>query len=397
VVFDEPAPPIIDTCRFLKRLLDNGILDHTRANAALPILERLDSGSEHHVEMDFACPIYLDELAVNYFQTAGLLGRIAGSGLQLYVSPALRAGQQALIDAEEEGRRLAERLDEVRRLLRDKISDGRVTFLPVQRERGRNRDSEGVDLREEMQTLRELMDDASRCEGVCIDDRFVTRHTTVTDRNGKTVPIVTAVDLLRSLHLAGRLQDNEWLSILHGLRECGFVLIPVETDELVSRLRSATLDAEGAIRETHELRIIRQYIALVRSREVVRSDEIDFLIRLGLAVVATLRELWSDESIPIQKVVACSTWLQRFVLPSPINWMAFGDPEKREEAFVEVVSFLVRLIPIFVSRQAEYSAWLERKVLAPLAPAAPELLDRIAAKVADYIAAYSEELARDGA
>jgi hypothetical protein len=197
--------------------------------------------------------------------------------------------------------------------------------------------------------------------------------------------------------MAGRLQDSEWLGMLHGLRECGFVLIPVEADELVSRLRPATLDAEGAIRETHELRTIRQYIALVRGREVVRSDEIDFLIRLGLAVVATLRELWRDEGMPIEKVVACSTWLLRFILPSPIDWMAFGDPVKREEALAEVVVLLVRLIPIFVSRQAEYSAWLDREVLAPLAPAAPELLDRIAAKIADYIAVNSEELAQDGA
>jgi hypothetical protein len=36
-------------------------------------------------------------------------------------------------------------------------------------------------------------------------------------------------------------------------------------------------------------------------------------------------------------------------------------------------------------------------VLAPLAPAAPELLDRIAAKIADYIAVNSEELAQDEA
>jgi hypothetical protein len=77
--------------------------------------------------------------------------------------------------------------------------------------------------------------------------------------------------------------------------------------------------------------------------------------------------------------------------------MAFGDPVEREEAFVQVVVFLVRLIPIFVSRQADYSAWLDREVLAPLAPAAPELLDRIATEVADYVLVNSEELAKDGA
>ena len=350
VVLDEPAPPIIDTRRFLKGLLDNGMLDHTTVNAALPILEGLDSGSEHHIDMNFDRPIYFDDLTVSYFQTTGLLGKIAGSGLQLYVGPVLRAEQQALMDAEEEGRRLAEQLDEARRLLRDKISDGRVTFLPVQRERDRDGDGEGVDLEEGVRTLRELWSDVSRCEAVCADDRFVTRHTAVTDRNGKTVPIVTAVDLLRSLHLAGRLRDSDWFGMLHALRECGFVLIPVEADELVSRLRSVTLDPEGAIRETHELRIIRQYIALVRGREVVRSDEIDFLARLGLAAIVALRELWKDESMPIEKVVACSTWLQCFVLPSPIDWMAFGDPVEREEAFVQVVVFLVRMIPIFVSR-----------------------------------------------
>ena len=394
-VLEEPAPPIIDTRRFLNALRDHGILDHATATGALPIIESLDSGSEHHIDINFDGPIYFDDLAINYFQTAGILGRIGGSGLKLYASPTIRAEQQTLIDAEEDGRSLAEQLDQIRRLLRDAISDGRVTFLPMQRER--DTDSENEVFEEGVRTLREVLGDVSRCDAVCIDDRFATCHATVTDRRGKAVPILMTFDVLRSLRVAGKLQDGQWFAILHGFRECGFVLVPVEADELVNDLKSSTLHVDGTVRETHELRIMRQYIALVRGREVVRNDEMDFLIRLGLASIATLRELWKDDGMPIEKILACSTWLRRFVLPSPIDWKAFGAPVKREEAFVQVVVFLVRLIPIFVSRQDEYSAWLEREVLSPLVPAAPELLDRIAVGVADYVSVDSEELAKDGA
>lgn len=208
---------------------------------------------------------------------------------------------------------------------------------------------------------------------------------------------MTTVDLLRTLRLAGRLQDSEWFYMLHVLRECGFVLVPIEADELVNRLKSAALDNDGTIRETFELRILRQYIATIRAREVVKSDEVDFLNRLSIATVLALRDLWNDECIPIEKAVACSNWLKHFSLPNPTDWMAYGDAAKREEIFVNVVVLLVRLIPIFASRHAEYSGWLDRELMQPLAPSAPELLDRIAADVAKYVSVNAEEFAQDGA
>lgn len=140
LMLDEPAPWVIDTRRFVKALLDKGFLDNSAATAAMPILENLDSGSQHQVHWDFDGPIYLHELAVDYLQTADLLEAITKCDLQLHIGPSLRIEQQSLIDAEAEGLRLAEQLDDVRRLLRDKISHGRVYFLPVQRDRDRDRD-----------------------------------------------------------------------------------------------------------------------------------------------------------------------------------------------------------------------------------------------------------------
>jgi hypothetical protein len=397
LVFVESVPPIIDTRRFLQTIIDRGFLNHATATAAMPILESLDAGSDHPVNAKLDGPVYLHELAVDYFQAADLLDRIANCGFQLYVSPDLRIEQHTLIHAEEEGRRLAGLLDDVRRFLRDKISDGRVCFLPVQRVQDGDRDKDSIDLERDVQTLKEVLSDFGGCAAVCIDDRFVNRHATATDKTGKSVPILTAVDLLRSLRLAEKLPDTDWFEMLHVLRECGFVLVPIEADELVNRLTSAALDKDGTIRETYELRIIRQYIATLRAREVVKSDEVDFLNRLSIATIFALRDLWNDERIPIEKAAACSNWLKRFCLPNPTDWMAYGDVAKREELLVNVVVLLVRLIPIFASRQAEYCAWLNCEVMEPFAPAAPGLLDRIAADVAEYISVETEELAQDEA
>ena len=386
----EPPPPITDTRGFLQALLDAGLLDHETTAATLRLLERLDRGSKHTTGIDLEAPIYLDGLAVDYFHMAGVLTRIADLGLQLRVLPDLRAEQQALIDAEEGGQRLAERLDGLRRMLRDHIAYRRVGLLPMPREA----DDEQPFL-EEIRTLRELFVDVSKCDAVCVDDRFAARHAGVTDRNGKVVPVVTTLDLLHSLRLTGRLADSEWLSALHGLRERAFVLVPGEADEFVRHLKAGRLNADGSVRETYELRTVRQYLAMLRARDVVRPDEIDLLGRLGLACIAALRGLWQDESLPAEKVCACSTWLWRFVLPSPLDWAAFGTPAERQEAFVRLVVLLLSLIPIFVARQSEYLAWLEQEVLAPLAQADPHLLDRIAAEMGERIRDWTEEFAQD--
>ena len=81
----------------------------------------------------FERPLYLDDLAVGYLQTAGILQAACHCGLDLWVHPSMKEDQSAIIEANREGERLANTLDEIRVTLRDALERGQAIFMPRHR------------------------------------------------------------------------------------------------------------------------------------------------------------------------------------------------------------------------------------------------------------------------
>lgn len=343
-------------------------------------------------------PVYLDNLAVNYLQSAGVLRRACAAGLDLRVHPTLREEQAALVEANRGGAALARRVDDVRSALREALLDRRAVFLP----RHHDVDEERLgELSGAAVTLAQFVHDAGPCDAVCLDDRCLNQHATFEDRAGRLVPLVCVLDVLRFLRDRREIDEAERLAALHALREGGFALVSVEADELEGRLRAATAGADGSLTESAELRAIRQNLMRLCGLDAVSlPGEEAYLAGLRLAAISAVRRLWADEAVAIERAVACTDWAWRHVSPSPADWAhAVRDPAAMlpaREGLVRHLWLWLAPMPLVAAERYEaFRRWVEDVVLEPLLPASVDVVDALAAHVATEIEQFSREFADD--
>jgi hypothetical protein len=171
---------LLPTRALARILLEGGHIDsltHERADQYLLAHERNQSVGVEGERLD--CPLYLDGLAMIYLQKAGLLETICNCGMDVLVHPATRGQQDSLIEANREGERLADTLDEIRTTLRDALEEGKVILLPQLR---RDQDEGALDsFTKVFSTLYHFSGDFGTCNAICIDDRFVNKYLIITD------------------------------------------------------------------------------------------------------------------------------------------------------------------------------------------------------------------------
>ncbi len=295
----------------------------------------------------------------------------------------MRTEQDALIAANREGERVAGAIDDIRVTLRDALERDETAFLP----RHASGHEEGAEaLLRDVLTLAHFLLDAGPCDAVSVDDRFLNRHMVLTDRGGRHVPFVCALDVLRHLEARGVIDRDEALAALHRLRGAGFAMVPVGPDELETRLRAAQFDQKGGLVETAELRVLRQTLMRLRSLDMVQQPlEAPFLDQLRLASVLTIRHLWADESVPPERAIAFSDWVWHNVAPSPLDWSRTApEPERMmplPDMFARHVELLLKPMPMTGDRDEAFRSWAESAVLEPLLPANADLVDGLAGYV----------------
>lgn len=391
---------VLSTLTFARLLRGAGHLDTAtfeRGERYLRLHDRADADAALDLAL-LSRTLYLDDLAVSYLQSAGVLLHACAAGLDLRVHPTFREDQVELVEANREGIALAHQVDEVRLALRDALLEQRAVFLP----RYRDEDTEGLDdLPSASITLRQFLRDVGPCDAVCFDDRFLNHEAVLIDRAGKAVPLVCVLDILRFLCGQETISEAERLSALHRLREGGFALVPLEADELRQHLRNAALLADGSLAESAELRAIRRNLMRLRSLDVMGLPREDnYLAGLRLAALFAVRSLWEDEEVSIGRAVAYTDWVWRNVSPSPVDWAhAIRDPA----AMLPIREALVRSLSLWVTpmarvrpeRHAAYQEWVDRVILDPLSPAGAEVMDLLVERVAAEIERFSAEYTHD--
>jgi hypothetical protein len=385
---------VISTITFEELLFEGGNIDQERHEKASQYLLSQDRGDgEKHEGSSLVSPIYLDDLAVSYFQSADLLDAMVGCGLELRVHPSLRQEQDQLILRHREGEKLAQEIDTVRTTLRDAIQQGKVSFLP--RHTPSDDERQAADI---VPMLIQYYHDSGPCDAICIDDRFTNRHSTLTDRQGKAVPVICILDVLRYVEVYGDLGFNGRLVALHKLRQSGFALIPAEIEELEYWLKLVQWKEDGTFQEGVELRTLRQMLAKIRSLNMLDLlAEATLLGRHRLSATLLIRRVWENEEIPIEQAAYQSDWLWRHVSPSPLDWLKDNQPnEQAIEALAYHMTLLFQPMPTLRrERQQALQRWLEGYVLAPLLPANSGIVEWLAVLVRQQIEEWSTKIAAD--
>jgi hypothetical protein len=396
----EYAEYLLSTSAFTGVLHTRGLIDgetHTRARQFLQAHDRDPNPEADPTLLDR--PLYLDDLAVGYLQEAGVLQAACRRGLPLFVHPSTKDYQSALIEANREGSRLAETLDELRIVLRDALESGQATFL-LRHHMPRDETPMGW-LHQVPPVLAQLFRDATACDAVCVDDRFLNRHPIFTDEAGHTVPMVSVLDLLQYLEDRNVISPEEKQRALYKLRQAGYALIPMPPNELEKYLRDATLDQDGQVIESAEMRILRQTLMRIRSLDMVElPTEASFLEKIQLGCLIVIRHLWADEALPVERAAVLSDWVWRHVSPSPLDWARnISEPLRpgdMPEAFARHLAWLLQPMRLNPERYKVFRNWVEEEVLEPLLPANVELVDRLVRMVKADIERLSEEFSHGG-
>jgi hypothetical protein len=239
--------------------------------------------------------------------------------------------------------------------------------------------------------------DFGTCNAICIDDRFVNKYLIITDQKARTVPVICVLDLLRLFQSQNAITENHRYAKLHRLRRSGFILVPVELDELEKYLRDARFDQEGHLIESAELRIVRQTLMRIRSLDIVQQPmENAFLDRLRLGSIIVIRQLWQDNDVSAEHAVALSDWVWRNVTPSPLEWGTAVRDRTNIAPVLDALAHHIALLlhPMSIGNGERYKIfrdWVEHAVLEPLLPANADLIDRVATLIGSHIEALSME------
>jgi tetratricopeptide (TPR) repeat protein len=375
----EYAPLVMTTLQFLDVLEADAVLDRQTSDRARHMLTSLEQREPLGTNKPGEGPIFLDGLAVTYLSGAGVLDELHRSTREFHIHPATVAEIDQLIRTEAEADRTIEVLSRLRIWLRDCIETGLVKVMP------RCPPSEPEDMGLQTRVLQELVGDIGTADAVLIDDRMAGALGRVTDRSGHAAPIVDTLDLLHELTRSGLLSSQGRFHGHHVLRARGFMCIPVELEEIQGYLATAEADPNtGLLRETAELRAIRENLQRLRSTTILQQPaETVYLDRIRLTGFLALRNLWRDASIPIPTAKARTEWLWHNLMLTPVDWAhTIVDPAgviAPTTGFLNVVSgLLLTIANNDLERARAIRAWIDEDVLAPLERVSSETLDELA-------------------
>ena len=293
---------------------------------------------------------------------------------------------------EAESQRTLEVVSQLRIWLRDGIATGRVTVMP------RPQSAEVEDMGIETRVLQELLSDIGTADAVLIDDRMAGAQGRVTDRSGRTAPIVDTLDLLHDFTRAGLLSPQDRFHRHHLLRARGFVCIPVELEEIEGYLATREADpVTGLLRETAELRTIRENLQRLRSTTIAQQPaETVYLDRLRITGFIAVRNLWADTSVPVPTAIARTEWLWRNLMLTPVDWAhTIVDPAgviPTTTGFLNEVSGLLLTIPVAdLERARAFRDWIQAVILTPLVTGSPEILHDLARIMDTHIRRLANE------
>ena len=366
--FEDLIVSIADFCRLC---YDRGIIGADDYQRAASLLERQRQKEGARLSPSLLDgPIYLDELSLGYLLDVNLLRPITAAGIQVRISPDVVNEMRALSEAGYSGKELAERIDEIRDVLRTAIETGNASLLP--RAPDEYERLQGKQIR--FDATVSLLAGASACDALCIDDRYINSRPVFTDVDGTTTPIVCVLEILRYLESQGSMTASDVRTARHKLRQGGFSFVLPTTEDLTYWLKEATFENQDLV-ENAELRTLRQSVASAVTLGVANWEE-------GFALVSALKsvgsevisELWQDENISPEHAAKLSHWTWRNVV------LTYVPPRHNriQDAYGDLIQGLMSLrlgtllFPIATrseEKQAEYANWMEQDILQSLRPA----------------------------
>jgi tetratricopeptide (TPR) repeat protein len=387
------ASTALKTTQLLDYLEPN--LDPQVAETARSYLAAVDKGDATGGKFENGMPLFIDDLALNYLDTANVLETLCN---QQDISIAFYAHERVLelINASRHGNHTASLIDRLRKNIRDGIRTKKIKFLPKPPQiKGDDEKYLYLNL------IRDIVHSSSDSDSVCIDDRNTGRHQNMAYSDEKTVPMLGVIDLIIGLAKQNKLPSDDLKSRMTRLRKQGFVLLPVIEEHLLEELLAASINSSGDLVENSHLKALRQNTQQVRSQDILQfPQEVPWINQIHQAGLQTLIKLWGESFVSITHAKSASKWLFHALSIWQPAWINSTTPITAEDIDGLAVSSLDRLLAVIPQikdkdRKIEFSIWLEEDVIKPLAPANQHILDTISETYATRLAETMKEIDAD--
>ena len=279
----------------IEALRSAGQLSEMERTHALTFLRVQERPWPHNPRIQPGAILYIDDVALSYFQHLKLLEKLARAGFKVFVSPSEADRADELINYEEIGIEVHAALEEMQRAIRDGIASGKVKLSRLAPS-----DSEGNDgIHPSQLLIAEPLD----VNVYVVDDRSMNKFPSIND-----LPIMTSIDLLATMAEDGTITLAQLTEVITGLRQSGLLLIPFRENEIESLLNNAHVEA-GNLQETSELRAIRESIQRAQMADILQLPiEGQWIDTLNLQLTAALENQWNDAT-PDNQSRARSSWI----------------------------------------------------------------------------------------
>lgn len=382
--FESQIISILDFCKVLG---DRGRIGEAEYRRAQSFLHGQGQSEQNNLSASLLDgPIYMDGLALRYLLDADVLQPIATACTVVRVHPEVLQEMRALTEEGDTGQKLVDRIEAIRDTLRSAIDVRKASFLPHAADQ--NRQLYRRELR--FEATASLLESSKAYDALCIDDRFINNHTSLSVSTERSIPIICVLDVLRYLLAQGHVDVSDYRRARHKLRQSGFSFIPLESDELVYWLKQANC-VDGELVESVELRILRQATARADSLELYNWHEaFSLTARSRAACGQVIAAIWKDSDILSVDATALSHWIWRSVMATAIP----GRRTLAHESYSNLISEMLTLrigsllLPM-PSRPQErhdyYAEWIEQSVLQPLWPANSDRIEMALSSARDAI------------
>ncbi len=389
---------ILSTMDLCKLCLDEGQIDANIYQQASSFLR--GKGQSQHANLPASVlngPIYVEGLALSYLQSASLLEPLAASGLDMRIHPDILDEIHTLIDAGDVGRESVKKIERISDILRNALSSGTASFLPRAVERDKRVQKHEI----RFQATASVLAGKAACDALSIDDRYINSHPVITNRTGQSIPIVCVLDILRYLVSRGCISIADHWIARHKLRQSGFVFVPIESDELMHWLESATVD-DGKLKESAELRILRQAVTHIDTLSLAATKEMMALsANIHCAIGTAIEHLWQDSSLTIERTMALSDWVWCHLMMKAIlghEHFEHGDYTAwlRELIPLRLGNLLLPTAILPQDRRVHYTHWIDQSVLEALRPANKSIIEKALTSARESISGLENDQERYG-
>lgn len=326
----------------------------------------------HQLEIADEAILYLDDLALAYFLSLGMLEKLNAAGFRLIVSHRSVLQSNMLITYETLSAKVNDAIERIRLAINLQIESGKVT---VARRQSARAPDEKLLFEHPTVGVIALGND---CDAIIVDDRFVNQHAKI-NHGESQARVYSTLDLLDALVSYGSISPEERLEHRTFLRRSGYIFVSIDDDELEGHLNSSEVMNDKVI-EIAELKAIRENMLHARMTTWLQLPEESFWLDSALKVlIRTLRSLWKPDADP-SYVRARSDWLLDLV---DIRGWAHCFGRETGDNIVSTgrgILILMMLAPLPETPQHvndEYWSWIEVRVLAPIKEQYPDLFDLI--------------------